>query len=203
MRKKKTSFCKLMTMMMLPLLTASTVVSCAASLDMSDERIASPGPEWGVVMGSVLVRPERSAPKSAATDDRFAAYEFEVVQIQPGDPNGERAYADRYELEAVAGQERHFLSRLRPGQYLIKNFHRSGVTGTGGDLNLLFESRPGEVRYVGRVLVELPQRLSSGNEYRFAVEDGREGTLERFSKHGDLTNQAVTVPMSIRRDGTR
>jgi hypothetical protein len=68
---------------------------------------------------------------------------------------------------------------------------------------LVFESRPGEVRYVGRVLVELPQRLSSGNEYRFAVEDGREGTLERFSKHGDLTNQAVTVPMSIRRDGTR
>lgn len=181
------------------------LTSCASSLDMSGERLAAPGPEWGVVIGSVLVRPAQGASGTGAmASDRSTMYEFDVVQIQPADPDGESPYADRYHLEAVAGQERPFLSRLRPGQYLIKNFHRSGVAGTGGDLNLIFESQPAGVVYVSRVLVEVPQQVTSGKEYRFSVQDARETTLAQLaSQHGNLTQQAVTAPMRIRRDEPR
>lgn len=57
-------------------------------------------------------------------------FEFDVVQIQPGDPKGESPHAARYQVDATVGQERPFLSRLRPGRYLFKNFYRTGMSGT-------------------------------------------------------------------------
>lgn len=194
----------LMRYLLLPFL-ACILASCASSLDMSTERIAAPGPEWGIVIGSVLVRPtEASSAVEAAASDRATMYEFDVVQIQPGDPTGESAYAARYHVEAMAGQEKPFLTRLRPGQYLIKNFHRTGMTGTGGDLNLVFESQSGRVVYVGQVLVEVPPQLTQGKEYRFSVQDAHEATFSQLApQHGNLTQQAVTAPMRLRPDESR
>ena len=184
---------------------ALSLASCTSSLDMSHERTAVPGPEWGIVIGSVLVRQEPTGAGPGTTaGDRSTSYEFDVVQIQPADPNGESPYASRYHLEAVAGQERPFLARLWPGQYLMKNFHRSGISGTGGDLSLVFESQPGDVAYVGRVLVEVPQQVASGKEYRFSVQDAHETTFSQLApQHGSLTQQAITAPMRIRRDDRR
>lgn len=173
------------------------LVSCIKSLDMSDEHITQPTTEWGVVIGSVLVQPERGASgKDVAGREVVPEYEFDIVQIQPGDPTGETPYAERYRLEAKAGEERIFISRLRTGQYLFKNFHEARVRGIGGDLNLIFASMAGEVRYIGRVLVEIPQRVSAGKGYRFTVQNAREPTLAQMSEqHAELTKDAVNVPM--------
>lgn len=182
-----------------------TFTSCASSLDMSHERIAAPGPEWGIVIGSVLVRqaPNGLGPDTAARD-RSTMFEFDVVQIQPRDPSGEGPHAARYQVDAMLGQERPFLSRLRPGRYLIKNFYRTGMSGTGGDLNLVFESQSGRVVYIGQLLVEVPPQLTRGNEYRFSVQDAHGPTFSQLApQHGPLTQQAITVPMQIRLDEIR
>lgn len=184
---------------------AWSLASCASSLDMSNERVAAPGPEWGIVIGSVLVRQDRtgSGPGTTASDPS-TMYEFDVVQTQPRDTNGESPYANRYHVEAMAGQERPFLARLRPGQYLMKNFYRTGISGTGGDLNLVFESQSGRVVYVGQVLVEVPPQLTRGKDYRFSVQDARETTFSQLApQHGTLTQQAITAPMRIRLDDSR
>lgn len=180
------------------------LTSCASPLDMSHERMAAPGPEWGVVIGSVLVRQDRTGSSpGAAASDRPTLYEFDVVQTQPADPNGEGAYASRYHLEAMTEQEQPFLARLRPGRYLMKHFHRTGMSGTGGDLNLVFESQSGRVVYVGQVLVEVPPQLSHGKEYRFSVQDAHETTFSALApQHRDLTQQAITAPMQIRSSET-
>ncbi len=176
------------------------LTSCASPLDLSHEQVAVPSPEWGVVIGSVLVRQDLSGSgPGVAPSDRSTLYEFDVVQTQPADPNGEGAYASRYHLEAMAGQEQPFLARLRPGRYLVKNFHRTGMSGTGGDLNLVFESQSGRVVYVGQVLVEVPPQLSHGKEYRFSIQDAHETTFSALAPHhGHLTQQAITAPMQIR-----
>ena len=128
-------------------------------------------------------------------------YEFDVVQIQPGDPNGEGPYVTQYRLDAKAGEERIFIARLHSGQYLIRGFHKEGLTRLGGELNLVFASVAGEIRYIGRVLVEIPQRVSRGKGYRFTVENARDPTLAQVSKqHADLTKEAVNVPMQVRGD---
>ncbi len=184
---------------------ALSLAACASSLDMSNERIAAPAPEWGIVIGSVLVRStQETSAGGRATSDQASMYEFDVVQTQPRDPNGESPYVSRYQLEARAGQERPFLARLRPGQYLMKRFYRTGLSGTGGDLNLVFESQSGRVVYVGQVLVEVPAQFTKGKEYRFSVQDAHEATFSQLApQYGHLTQQAVTAPMRIRQDENR
>jgi hypothetical protein len=177
------------------------LTSCANSLDMSGSRIKPPGLEWAVVIGSVLVQPETMASdkKLAGRDASGASYEFDIVQIQPGDPYGEGLFASSYQLNANAGEERIFISRLRPGQYLIRRFRQDAVTGLGGELDLVFDAAPGEVRYIGRVRIDLPQRVSSGKGYRFTVENARDPTLTRVSEqYGDLTKTTMDGPMHAR-----
>ena len=177
------------------------LASCTTSFDMSGERITSPGPEWGVVIGSVLVQPEKVASGKNATgrDVSGSFYEFDIVRIQPGDPNGGGPYVEQYRLDAKAGEERIFISRLRSGQFLIKSFHEEGMIGLGGELDLVFASMAGEIRYIGRVLVEIPQRVSRGKGYRFTVENAREPTLAQVSQqYADLTKAVVDEPMQAR-----
>ena len=175
--------------------------SCTTSLDMSGERIKPPGPESGVVIGSLLVQPESSTSDKKITgrDGSGASYEFDIVQIRPADPNGEDPYAKSYQLDAQAGEERTFISRLPPGQYLIRRFRQAAVVGLGGELDLVFDAAPGEVRYIGRVRIEIPQRVSRGKGYSFTVENARESALAQVSvRHGDLTKAAVDGPMHAR-----
>ena len=58
------------------------------------------------------------------------------------------------------------------------------------------ECMAGEVRYVGRLLVEVPQRVSRGKEYRYAVENAREATLMKIAgSQPELAKRAVDAPM--------
>jgi hypothetical protein len=73
------------------------------------------------------------------------------------------------------------------------------MTGLGGELDLVFASMAGEIRYIGRVLVEIPQRVSRGKGYRFTVENARELTLAHVSQQqADLTKDVVDQPMQAR-----
>jgi len=174
-----------------------SLAACAKSFDMSSERLTPLGPEWGVVIGSVLIKPVKQADETGKSrDSGDMTYEFDIVQSQPGDPEGEAPYAERYRLESKAGEERVFISRLRTGSYLIRSFGQDRIAGKGGDLGLVFDTMAGEVRYIGRLLIEVPQRVSRGREYRFAVENAREETLKNVAgQHPDLAKQAVDVPM--------
>lgn len=176
-------------------LVALLVTACAKSFDMSSERLTPLGPEWGVVIGSVLVKPVKED-TGKSRDDSDMTYQFEIVQSQPGDPEGETPYAERYRLESKAGEERVFISRLRTGRYLIRSFAQDRVAGKGGDVGLVFDSMAGEVRYIGRLRIEVPQRVSRGKEYRFTVENARHEALKTVAaQHPELVKQVVDVPM--------
>src|SRR5689334_17661927 len=138
------------------LVLALLLAACAKSFDMSDERLSPLGPEWGIVIGSVLVKPVKLAGESSKSGDApDTTYDFDIVQSQPGDPEGETPYAERYRLQSKAGEERVFISRLRTGRYMMRSFAQDRMAGKGGDLGIVFDSMAGEVRYVGRLLVEV------------------------------------------------
>ena len=76
-----------------------SLAACAKSFDMSGERLTPLGPEWGIVVGSVLVKPAKVAEEGGKSRDAAGmAYEFDIVQSQPGDPEGESPYVERYRL---------------------------------------------------------------------------------------------------------
>jgi hypothetical protein len=135
-------------------------------------------------------------PKS--DDARDATYQFDIVQSLPGSPDV-GPNSQRYRLEAKAGEERTFVSRLREGRYLFKSFSQERIVGVGGDLGLVFESLAGEIRYIGRLVVEVPQRVSRGKAYRFTVENARAATMTQIShRHPEFARQAVDAPMRTR-----
>ena len=176
-----------------------SVVACAKSFDMSSERLTPVGPEWGIVIGSVLVKPAKVSDESGKSRDAAeATYEFDIVQSQPGDPEGESPYAERYRLDSKAGEERVFISRLRSGRYMIRSFAQDRIAGKGGDLGLVFDSMAGEVRYIGRLVVEVPQRVSRGKEYRYMVENAREATVTKIvGAQPELAKRVVDAPMRL------
>ncbi|HSE60480.1 MAG TPA: hypothetical protein VLA99_17395 [Nitrospiraceae bacterium] len=175
-----------------------------SSFDMSDGRIEPPGPDGGVVIGSVLVLAEQEPPQSWYNKlfGRKAAgftYDFDIVHIGTSDPNGTQPYAKRYELDAKPGEERIFAARLPVGNYLIKTFHHEGLSAMGGDLGLIFSVAPDAARYIGRLLLEVPRRVTIGAPFTYKVEDGREATLAALRRrHPDLGSRVVNAPMQTR-----
>jgi len=182
-----------------PLTCLLFLAACARSLDMSGERIEAPGVEWGVVVGSVLIEAERAERPSGAQAVEGETFVFDVVQIQPGDPEGTRPYAQEYELTVQGGKEKLFVSRLRPGRYLIRSFHASGLVGLGGELHAVFTAEPGAVRYVGRLHVVIPSRLSKDRPYRFTLENAHKEDLATLAvRHPALAGAAREAPMELR-----
>lgn len=178
---------------------ALALSACAKSFDMSGEQLTPLGPEWGVVIGSVLVKPMQVADGDSKPDKADMTYEFHFVRTLPGKPNGDDPNAERYRLKVKAHEERIFVSRLRPGRYLVKNFAQERIVGVGGDLDLVFDSTAGQVGYIGRLVVEVPPHVARGKEYRFAVVNAREATLAQIAgRHAELAKVAVDVPMRTR-----
>lgn len=177
------------------------LAACAAPFDMGAERTALRGPEWGVVIGSMIVQPESDGADglSWGGDAARRRFRFEVVKIQSDDPYGTRLFAPTFEFTTKAGEERMFVSRLRPGEYLVRSFRDTKIAGLGGDLDVIFTVEPGEVRYVGRLQLRVPHILSRGHAYRFSIDNVREQTLaQAAAQHADLTTRVVNAPMQAR-----
>ncbi|MEO6543457.1 MAG: hypothetical protein ABIP05_05350, partial [Nitrospiraceae bacterium] len=181
------------------------LAGCATpSLDMSGGRIEPAGPDGGVVIGSVLVQATQESPDSWFNRlfGRKAAgftYDFEIVSVDKFDPEGTRSYADRYELDVTPGEERVFVARLPVGNYLIKSFRYEGLSVIGGDLGLIFSVAPDATRYIGRLVLDVPRRVTMGTPYTYRVVDARDAAFAAVHKeYPDLGRQAVIAPMQTR-----
>jgi hypothetical protein len=174
------------------------------SLDMSGGRIEPAGPDGGVVIGSVLVQADQEAPDSWFNRlfGRKAAgftYDFEILRVDANDPKGTHPYLDRYELDAKPGEERIFVARLPVGNYLFKAFRHEGLSAMGGELGLHFSVEPDATGYIGRLLLEIPRRVTMGTSYTYHVQDAWEATLAAVHKqHPGLWRQVVNRPMQTR-----
>ena len=187
------------------ILAMCVLAGCATpSLDMSGGRIAPAGPDGGVVIGSVLVQAEQEPPGSWLNRwfGRKAAgfvYDFEIVKIDVTDPEGTHPYADRYVLDAKPGEERIFVARLPVGTYLFKAFRHEGLSAMGGDLGLTFSVAPDTTRYIGRLFLEVPRRVTVGVPFTYTVQDARDATLAAVRRqHPGIGQQAVNAPMQAR-----
>lgn len=180
-------------------LVQAGLMSCAAQLDMSAKRVAaSDDKDWGIVIGSFLVVPETvgSEPKSGH-DASEMFYVFDVIQL-PSDAAANYFTTPKYRLEVKPGEERIFVSRLRPGSYLIRDFHEEGIVRLEGEVGGVFTVRSNEVHYIGRLRVILPGWTAKGKAYRVVVENDRESTLGEVSTvYPDLAAAAVNVPIQL------
>lgn len=175
------------------------------SLDMSDRPIEPPGPGWGIVVGSVLVEAEDDPPDSwwNRTFGRNAegfTYEFQIVRIEWTDrKGGSHPYAEQYRLEVKPKVERTFVSRLPVGNYLIKTFRHEGLSAIGGDLEVKFTVEPGRTQYLGRLILDVPRRVSFGTPYTFRIANARDTAVAALrQRYPALAQEVVDSPMQAR-----
>ncbi|BFU96431.1 MAG: protein of unknown function [Nitrospira sp.] len=175
------------------------------SLDMSNQPVEPPGPGWGVVVGSVLVEAEDDPPDSwwNRTFGRNAegfTYEFQIVKVELTDPNGtSHPYAQQYRLDAKPRVERMFVARLPVGSYLIKTFRHEGLSAIGGDLDVRFSVEAGRTQYLGRLVLDVPRRVSFGAPYTFRIVDERATAIAAIrQRQPALAEEVVNRPMQVR-----
>lgn len=174
------------------------------TLDMGEGRIEPAGVDGGIVIGSVLVQAEQEPPDSWFNRmlGRKAAgfvYEFEIIRTDMNDLKRSDPYKDRYVLAVKPGEEQIFVARLPVGRYTFKSFRHEGLSAMGGDLGLTFSVAPETTSYVGRLLLEVPRRVSLGVPFTYRVEDAREVTLKAVRKRQhDIADRIVDTPMQAR-----
>lgn len=174
------------------------------SLDMSEERIDPAGPDGGVVIGSLLVQAEQEPSGSwfSRMFGRRAAgftYDFEIVRAGTADQTHTSAYADRYELDAKPKEEQLFVARLPVGSCLFKSFRHEGLSAMGGELEVTFSVAPDTTQYIGRLVLDVPQRVTLGSPFTYRIENGRDATLAAVRKrHPDLGADVVNAPMQAK-----
>jgi hypothetical protein len=166
------------------------------SLDMSDRPIEPPGQDIGIVIGSVLVQTDQEPPDSWF-DKLFGRkaegfdYDFEILRaidpsrLQPPDE-------ERYELEVKPAVERIFVARLPFGRYVINSFRYKGISVLAGELGLNFVVAPRTTLYIGRLILEVPRRVTLGTPYKVEVQNAREATIGALqTQHPGLGRDAV------------
>lgn len=69
----------------------------------------------------------------------------------------------------------------------------------GGELNVAFSVAPDTTYYVGRLVLDVPRRVTVGSPFVFRVENGRDATLAAVRKrHPDLGADVLNAPMQAR-----
>jgi hypothetical protein len=185
-------------------------VAAAATREPVRVDLGAVPPGAGVVFGSILVR--WAAPGNAGEYD-IGEQEFTVFpESMPGrDRKRDRAAAA---LRVEPLKEREFLLQLPAGQYDIFDMYRAtkGVMGWRPKHDILpvsvgahFQVQAGEVTYVGRLVVEMPQQarsasLSAGLMFvdpsGYLIENARETAVAALQPtYGERLSSAATALM--------
>jgi|SRR5262245_10676781 len=179
-------------------ITLLVLAGCATtpSLDMSDRPIGPPAQDIGIVIGSVLVQTDQEPPDSwlnklIGREAKGFDYDFEILRaVGPAGPPppGE----ERYELEVKPAVERIFVARLPFGRYVISSFRYKGITVLAGELGLHFVVAPRTTLYIGRLVLEVPRRVTLGIPYTVDIQNAREVTIDALqAQHPGLGRDAV------------
>jgi len=189
----------------LTLLGMLVLAGCAAipSLDMSDGPIEPPGQDIGIVIGSVLVHTDQEPPDSwfnklFGRNTAGFDYDFEILRaVDPARPQppGE----EHYELEVKPAVERIFVARLPFGRYVISSFRYKHTSVLAGELGLNFVVAPRTTLYIGRLILQVPRRVTLGTPYTVEIQNGREATIGALqTQHPGLGRDALDALIQAR-----
>jgi len=160
-------------------------------------------PDHGVAIGSILVAIDRGG--DLARKGHFSGYDaasltYELsLQQDSGRGFATPLLSNLKPFEVVADEERVFAVSLHGGEYQFSRLSPEERGLLYIVLDTHFRVVPGEIRYIGRLVVIVPERFGFGAGLVVAVEDGGRETLARVAQtHGARFADAVTELMVVR-----
>jgi hypothetical protein len=161
---------------------ALTLFSGCASMTSTNEELQVLGENEGIVIGSVLL----SAPKVAADESGWAflrgrkAGELKYsVSISRA---GFNPLTTTYSVPAIPGKEEVFIKKLPAGSYNMNELTPSGFLAPQLSLTLAvnFDVRPRQTSYIGKLVVNFPDRIAVGSPAHVEILDAQEETIEKL-----------------------
>ena len=137
------------------------------------------GPGESIVFGSVRVE---IGPGAKRFGQRAAGFKYGLtgcadVWVQPESKRGLFGWRclEPWELAVSPGEERTFVVRLATGYHDVGGLRALPTWRfSGGEFNIVgsYRTTPGEVTYIGRLVLVLPERLTGFSEAAVRVENG-------------------------------
>lgn len=163
---------------------ASISWACTSVHSLEEPRLRTPEPDEGVAVGSLLVTVSDPVPgQSFLTDGYETPTAFRVGFTEP---SGEFDFStqDFYRIGVRTGEEKYFVVPLPAtvpygrDYYLDTIEPRSWWVNLSAELAGTFHVRPGEVTYIGRIVIRLPPRIGRDRPFSIDVEDAEEEARE-------------------------
>ena len=173
---------------------ALTLLCGCAAMTSSKEELQTLGPNEGVIVGSVLL----TAAKGDGDESGWAffkgrkagelEYSLSVSEI------GFNPLKTTYRLPARPGKEEVFIRKLPAGSYNMDSISPSGFLAPQLSLTLAihFIVKPRQTSYIGKLVVEFPDRITAGSPVRVAILDAQQETLESLKgEHPSIVSNTV------------
>ena len=170
------------------------MLSGCASMVSSKEELQSLGENEGIVVGSVLL----TAPKGDANESGWAflkgkkasesEYSVSFSEI------GSNPFKTNYTVLATPGKEEVFIKKLPAGSYNIDAITLSGFLAPQLRLALFFNFnvKPRQTSYIGKLVVDFPDRLTAGSPVRVDILDAQQETIEKLrGEHPSIVPNTV------------
>lgn len=170
---------------------------CATTMTSSKEELQGVGDKEGVVIGSVLLT-------AAKGDENESGWAFlkgrktdDLKQsVLISESGYDYPFKTKYTIPATTGKEEIFIKKLPAGNY---NMDSLGVVDLFGNqqglkLRLLinFNVKPRQTTYIGKLVVNLPDRLRAGSPASTVILDAQQETIEKLkSEYPSIVSDTV------------
>ena len=159
----------------------------------SKEELQSIGENEGVVFGSFVINVEPSEGSESglgflkgqkAANATYAVI-FAKSELNP--------LKQRYVIRARPEKEAVFIRKLPVGQYQIEKISKEGFTNLELELrNVNFRVMPKQTTYIGKVIMQFPNRIMAGSPVRVNVADAeQEATDSLRGEHEKSLSRVV------------
>lgn len=188
----------------IPLMFAAILMTgCASSMVSTKEELQSLSENEGVVIGSILFIAEKGVENESAWAFLRGRKADEVEWTVSFGELGLNPFATTYTISARPGKEEVFIKKLPPGNYNIQRASPAGFLGLSSNqyvrLTIYFKVEPRQTSYIGKLVLNLPDRIMFGSPVRVAISDSQEETVEKLgSEHSSILGNTIKDLATLR-----
>jgi hypothetical protein len=168
------------------LIALASMAGCVSTMVSTREDLQSLSESEGVVFGSILVTVEKQPERESLAGGLFAGLMAEKMDWSVHIwETGMNPLKTSYSVVAKPGKEEIFIKKLPVGTYRIDRIeHLFGGSNPydGLDFSVAahFSVKPRQVSYIGKIVVDFPNRVRVGSPVQIRILDAQDETIEKL-----------------------
>ena len=174
-------------------------LSGCASMTSSKEQLQSVGEDEGIVFGSFVINVEPGEDGSSLAfwkGQKAGNATYAVIFTK----SGYNPIKQRYMVRATPEKEAVFIRKLPAGVYHIEKISKEGFTNLELYLNdVNFRVVPKQTTYIGKIIMQSPNRIMAGSPVRVSVADAQQETTESLRGEHEKSVSTVVKELAIKK----